>query len=244
MMEEGAGAQSGPTQEEYAAVGKTIGKILLSLHTQPLSEDTKHPNSKGYKTFDWWKVRLEVMAFIFAIAYAFITYFQWRDAGHTFQQAQRPWVGPSFPVDNSTDAVFDKIESGVPYRWHYRIKNYGNSPALHSIGHARTFAGSIQTINWNDVKQQIESLDLPENLQSTLFNGQEYPDAGVSNRPLPDALLEQVNSGLALVVLGGRILYLDKFREQHTTTWCVIYVPPEPGKLPGFHSCPVPMKAD
>jgi hypothetical protein len=42
----------------------------------------------------WWKSALEVIAIPFAIGYAIISYFQWRDAAHNFRGDERAWLGP------------------------------------------------------------------------------------------------------------------------------------------------------
>ena len=95
--------QHNPAVEDQAysnnATDPASGKMALDFHVRPSPKQQPGPQKKRYQSFDWWKSRLEVAAYIFAVVYAVITYFQWRDLRHNFMVDERAWVkiGSNFP---------------------------------------------------------------------------------------------------------------------------------------------------
>ena len=166
-----------------------------------------------------------------------------------FEAGQRAWVGVLFPTDDDHEGFFDPIIPGRQPVFHYKFKNFGNSPALHVIQHGSGWIiqpGSGGGIDWSSVKKRIDSLVLIQAIDDTIFNGDTVSlEPGAVNVGFPTDIA-QINSGTALVILAGRIEYWDTFEgtNVHHTTWCVIYVPPAPGKFPGYRSCPIQSQAD
>jgi hypothetical protein len=203
-------------------------------------QDSRSEQLRTARRLNW----ITVVGVAGAIVYAIITYYQWQDQRIDFKRSQRPWVGPVMPVDASTETMFDRIEVNVPIRWHYKIRNYGNSPALNSTLHSRVFFIDPVNVNWNEVQADIDNLEIFKDLPITLFNGQESVNYGISEHPITDSVLTRIKSQQIMVILGGKIQYFDEFREKHTTTFCVIYRHSDPGKFPGSISCPVIPIAD
>jgi hypothetical protein len=222
---------------------KELGKSLLQTLTKTNELLGGHPgkDEKWYRTFKGWKSAFEFAAIFFAMGYACVTYRQWQDAGLNFKVSQRPWVGPDFPLRADGVPIISQVGPNQNYRWDYLFKNYGNSPALRARGHSRTYLLFRGNMNWEEVKKDIENLELLQNSETTIFNNEEAPDSGVSRIPLSLENSNEVQNGSALIVLGGRIEYFDEAGARHNTTWCIIYVPNPIGTKPAvrWHSCPI-----
>jgi hypothetical protein len=85
-------------------------------------------NSPWYKTLNGWKVRLEVIAIPFAIGYAVVTYFQWRDLRHNFQVDERAWIKVR-PVKELKD-IEGVNDTSKPIGWPITVSNIGKSVAF------------------------------------------------------------------------------------------------------------------
>jgi hypothetical protein len=64
--------------------------------TTPIPHVSRTPSAANESnkkwSLDWWKSRIEFVAFLFAIGYACVTYCQWRDANRNFTIEQRAFV--------------------------------------------------------------------------------------------------------------------------------------------------------
>jgi hypothetical protein len=233
--------QSTSQNKDYAAVRQ----LLLALNFKPAPASQEKPDKRWYKTLKWWKTLFEIIGICSAIVYAGITYRQWLDAGLNFKLAQRPWVGPEFPVRMSGDPIISEVGPNQRFRWDYVFKNYGNSPALRTRGHARSYI-LREDGHWPEIKKDIETLYLPPDSEFTVFTGAEASDSGVSRIALSPELNTEIKDGKSLIVLGGRIEYFDEAGAKHNTTWCIIYIPDPVGTKPAarWHSCPINPVAD
>src|SRR5207253_7074434 len=84
---------------------------------------------------------LEIVAIPFAIGYAFVTYFQWRDANRNFRIDQRPWIKVELiPSESTGQQVTITTTVGSFLTIPVRIKNIGKTPAESITG---TFAIQI-----------------------------------------------------------------------------------------------------
>jgi hypothetical protein len=139
--------EGAPTQEDYASVGKTF----LDLHIPSPQQNTEKPQKAWYKTLDWWKKVLEIIAIPFAIAYAIVTYCQWRDIRHNFQVDERAWIKARTDEDiagvyvNSVPVPWNGDTATFPL-WTVRLTNIGKSVAtdIHSDG-ILEILGNMQT---------------------------------------------------------------------------------------------------
>ncbi|MEZ2347634.1 hypothetical protein [Terriglobus sp. RCC_193] len=189
--------------------------------------------------------------FIAAILSVYFVYQTLEDANKNFQADKRPWIGVELPLgDKSELKVFDEIQAGQKIEWVLPWKNYGNSPALDV--HERlelllTGPGSggwDGTVDWRDVQNKIETLSMPPEVSSQLFNGQILPGHGASDTIVDQVIADRVNAGLQRAILGGRVIYYDEFQNRHETTVCVRYVAPGEGHPAGWTQCPLKTIAD
>jgi hypothetical protein len=89
--------------------------------TQTNTEQAKYP---WYTTLEGWKIIAELIAIPFAIGYAVVTYFQWKDLRHNFEVDQRALVKIGFDIPNAIDPVATLGALQVT------ALNTGKSPAL------------------------------------------------------------------------------------------------------------------
>jgi hypothetical protein len=69
-----------PTEEEYAA----LGRVFIATYGHSPESRTEKPKKKWYRKSKWWKDSLKVAGILSAIAYAIVTYLQWKDLQHNF----------------------------------------------------------------------------------------------------------------------------------------------------------------
>lgn len=191
------------------------GETSAILESRPCPQATNKPKEMWYRTVQGWKDRLEIVAFLFAIGYAIITYFQWRDVSKNFRTDERAWVVPS-------DAIDEKTSTGETY-FKVTFKNSGHTPAL------RTHAWIGTTPDFNKIpdrdpiviKGQIDSLVLaPEGTGNT------------STPPFPDEVIDSIRHGARLYIY-GTVAYGDVFGKDHWSQFCFY-----PGfDMKGFGPC-------
>jgi hypothetical protein len=232
-------------------------QITTSVSNPMPTKETKTKTQCKPSETPWWKVMLDCVAVgVGVYAALFIYKGQWdasltanKIAAANFIAGQRPWLGVIDPEDVEHETFFDPIEPNAFYRFHYRFRNYGNSPALHIRQRGTTWVeiNPANKVNWDKVTDKIDNLTLVEGIEMTTFGGASSPAApGTSLAILDNRTVEQINALNYTVILGGRIEYMDSFAGSaaHNTTWCVVYVPPILGKYPGWRSCPIKTKAD
>lgn len=71
---------------------RAIGQPGTPPKVNPSPTDTPKSEQGRYKTVEWWKPRLEVVALMFGIGYAIVTYCMWRDSNANFRVDQRAWI--------------------------------------------------------------------------------------------------------------------------------------------------------
>jgi hypothetical protein len=210
------------TQDES---GASEGVDLSALHVGPTSKHPPKTGGKWHRPFAWWKTRTEFAAYFFAIAYAIITFFQWKDARLTFQLDQRPWVGVVFPDTFALDG------SSIPVV--VKIQNTGKTPA-------RAIEGDLVATVWTrgeDTKLGDFSSGRPHN---RVYSGAIFPSdsvqmtISVSNYGaegqqtiVPDeSLRHDIANGKRYIMYFGRITYSDTFNVRHWTQFCTGSTPP------------------
>jgi hypothetical protein len=156
-------------------------------------------------TYRTVKDLLETVAFIFAIGYAVVTFFQWQDARRNFKTDERAWVLPLVPSAEKTD-------SGDTY-FKIPFKNTGHTPALrvHAwIGTTPNFAAIPNTdpiATGNDVDSSVVA---PDGIGNT----------STMQTPFKDISLDPIRHGARLYIY-GTIAYNDVFGIAHWSQFCV-----------------------
>lgn len=90
----------------------------------PAPHQSDNPEHPWYKTLQGWKAFVEVVAIPFAIFYAVVTYFQWRDLRQNFRIEQHAWIviSHSWPDAN-------QIKEGSSVKSTVLITNTGKTAA-------------------------------------------------------------------------------------------------------------------
>jgi hypothetical protein len=101
-------------------------QFALTPKVPPSPTYRKQTDKPWYKTTSGWKTLLEMIAIPFAIGYAIVTYWQWRDLRYNFEVDQRSWVkiGCPWPPLNGTQPVTVNAE----------LTNFGKSPVTGLYG--------------------------------------------------------------------------------------------------------------
>jgi hypothetical protein len=232
---------NGPRQNEIPAVGDAghtgkksydaQGQMPAPSEVNSTSSPNNRPEHEWYRALQRWKPLAEIIAIVFAIFYAVVTFLQWRDAHQALIVSARPWIG----MDTLTSTI--TAEAGQPLSWHVMFKNYGASPALHMSLRTRVLLATPDI----DLPKAFRELEItpPGPVESTLFNGQEMPNPGFSGyQNLADDQAKAVNGGTIGVVLLGKVVYQDQFGAQHLTTFCRIYNPAKDKISAGMIVCP------
>src|ERR1700733_1465549 len=193
--------QTTENTEETNREDDTSGRqILASLHLGPSPKTAYKPNEKWYQTFDGWKSRIELLAFVFAIGYAVVTYFQWRDSRHNFLVDERAWLAVDPPTETG---------KGVPFKLTMPIRNTGKTPA-------KSVAVKFDSLPFlsNEEPKFIFKGDplpfgpnAPNAFHVFAYNGQANED----NEGVPDGYIQYAY---------GSVAYQDVFTGKHWITYC------------------------
>lgn len=162
------------------------------------------PREKS-KAADWVMIFLTVLVVIAAFWSAFIFQGQLTAARDTLVIAQRPWLG----IDSSPAIVVE----GAHWKIVFRVKNYGPSPALHSVFASGTdnapidFSAAERTIKQACARGEALTND-PEGHGYTIFPGSSQPQ---------DITIDRSQTAVYLL---GCLTYLDQFGALHHTRFC------------------------
>jgi hypothetical protein len=183
---------------------------LVAPNLRPRPKKGGQAGKKWYQTFTGWKPIIEVVGIVFGIAYAIVTYCQWRDANRNFKAGQRAWIlieefrlnGPLQP------SVFNPIK--------VTMKNYGQSPALYK---SQEFTFSFEGTG-------CKSTTGPQGVKShrVMAQGQEAEVASLGITLTPECL-QALATGKATLKISGIVSYQDIFHRTHTTEACAQYDP-------------------
>jgi hypothetical protein len=75
----------------------------------------------GLNVFSWKTV--ERLALLSGIAYAVVTYVQWKDIGNNFKMDERAWIGPA-------KISLTHLQAPDPISTSVGLTNFGKTPAL------------------------------------------------------------------------------------------------------------------
>jgi hypothetical protein len=207
---------------------KTTDGIVTSLpKVDPAPPHSDAPDNKWNKTLKGWKPTLECFGIIFAIAYAFITYCQWRDANRNFRLDERAWVAPihacfepAITTSLNTDGCGKENSEDTRMQFKVIYKNSGKTFALNSDS----------SINITTDQNQIQ---MPS--EGTKFRGLFIQEAIGSVAYGPITVDEINNFGYRAVYIYGKIWYDDIFKGRHWTEFCFIHRGPKGNT---FVTCP------
>jgi len=181
----------------------------------PTPSNTDQSKKSWYKSLQRWRTVLEIVAIPFAVLYAIVTCFQWRDLRHNFQTEQRAWLvqKATFPDDNGIKHGVGNVPIAT-----VNISNSGKTPA--------------KSINW-----QI-GLEIPRSAEEVQFDYSSSNGGGFSNLLNPntgplftrvklngDHILTQTDAddllnGRRYIAVYGKGHYNDIFESTHWFTFC------------------------
>jgi hypothetical protein len=113
-----------PQHQPYGEGDTTQGQPALKSHIPAAPPYSEKPEKPWYKTLSGWKSIAELIAIPFAIGYAVVTYFQWKDLRHNFEVDQRALVKITFGIPTTVPTI--GAMDAVPVT----VLNIGKSPAL------------------------------------------------------------------------------------------------------------------
>jgi len=176
-----------------------------AFHAQvpPAPGNTQQSNNPWYKTLNGWKTVLEIAALPFAISYAVVTYFQWKDLRDHFEIEQRAWI----KVECSL--LGEEIpRTTVPMK----ITNFGKSPTLRVVVIGRSAVIS----NNNSPSFQPQKGDMLAHFAS-LFPNDTIPFP--INHVLSEIEISSLTRGDSYLAIFGQAAYVDQFG-WHWTRFC------------------------
>jgi hypothetical protein len=230
---------------------------------------TRNPNAKWYnstewwkhRSLEWWKDRLEVVAIVFGVFYAIVTFLMWHDSHKNFALDQRAWLG----IYNEKTQISQSKNNDLPGIKHisFWVRNSGRTPALNIDGFVIvTTAAYDQPVpnyetlmaahGWTEKTQGItyhhpkpgEPYVLGQNIVigDIVAPGSEGPFDIDFNAIKDNTLNREAPDGSTLwVYVLGAFTYDDIYKHdwtyesaRHKTTFCLVnHMPYE-----GFASCP------
>lgn len=216
----GYGPKYNPASEGDSAPGE-----LAPLKDEKIKASPKNayqPKNPWYKTLEGWYYFFAIFGIPFAIAYAIVTYLQWRDLRSNFRTDQRAWL--TRRVDRSPP-VF--LELGKRISLDVVIANIGKTPA-------RNLNGSV-VLDLLD-SDQNPSFDYSGDRPRVYFTNQlivpgdsTHVGAHVIKRSsigspggdvLTDNDVKQFSKGALHAVIHGKIYFDDIFSHQHWYSFC------------------------
>ena len=162
-----------------------------------------------------WKI-LQTLALVSGIAYAIVTYLQWRDINENFKIDERAWIA-------LTKIMLTHMQAPDPINVSISIVNSGRTPALgiseKCILHAAEGLISIDRYAENPVEKAggpVSSFTLFPSVRMELPVATGYTDA---------LGIESVNNGKTVLYAFCTIEYSDIFKAIHHTRFCGRYLP-------------------
>jgi hypothetical protein len=176
----------------------------------PTPRDPDQSEKSWYKTMQGWKTTLEIVAIPFAIVYAVVTVYQWRDLRHNFEVDQRAWVKPK--VLWPKDMMDDKVT--------VMVNNLGQS-----VVDSTSMDAKIEILDRASQPSFAQSGIHTAAIFETLFPKDEnsitvmrFSPEGKES-PLTDKEIKALSQGDDYAVIWGYILYHDQFGV-HWTRFC------------------------
>ena len=229
-----------PEQAANHERDSTRGEKSFTAHIEPTPQKQSETDKPWYKTFQGWKLRLEILAIAAGIWYAWVTYNQWHDSNRNFRIDQRPWIKvelvPSDPGGSQQVSVSATVGNllTIPVR----VKNIGKTPAESiTATFALQIAGKDDALflppdmnNPPHVEHPTHKIGLTHVNTGTIFPDQfhDWPISKVDNSkigdsqpvPVTQAEVDLLRQGSAIVYIEGTVSYWDEFGTKHWTRSC------------------------
>lgn len=216
-IETGNRPQSTPSQDAKSRKSE----IPFSSKSGPDTDNENRVATRWYQSPRWWsgllkisKRGLEALGILFAIGYAIVTYFEWKDLRHNFEVEQRAWI----KAEVNMPATLDPKDVVVVV-----ARNIGKSPAL-------KFQGGVifEVVDANrppsfppgrvQMRQSAGRMIFPSDSIS-FESGLTPTPPDMISQPLTPAEIRSLSSGDAYLVAFGTLVYQDQFG-QHWTRFC------------------------
>lgn len=190
-------------QEETNGKGNSVpNSTPININIYPTPKHPNDPQYKWYKSPQRWKFIFEVISVFALVAYAIVTFYQWRDLRHNFMIDNRAWVMP-FEYKRTTDFTKNVVGANLFY------KNTGKTPALD----LQVFVG------WATGDTLIPKRDIPSDNSPKFALA---PDGVGNSAPnIPTAVVKGVMNGNPGGFIFGTIWYKDVFGYAHWNQYCV-----------------------
>ena len=182
------------------------------------ADQEKEHSIQGWKEFNWWKERGELLAFVAAIVIMVINFRQWRDAHEQLAEArkaykldERAWVNP-YQTTRWSDNGFTNS-----FYYILRFKNIGRTPAVH------VFASIAVADSDNFTRIPKISTIAPTNVSTQpLFPNTENQ---VQSALMPISVLANAVNKKTVLYVFGAIVYDDIFGKNHWIRYCWVTDP-------------------
>jgi hypothetical protein len=178
---------------------------------QPTPPLTEEPFQCRYEPAPKWKDKLEAVALVAAILYAFVAYGQWREMHHSLLVDQRAWMIP-------TESKFSQLEINKMVKIESTIRNNGHTPALNVT------ADGICDY-WKD--RPTPTMDkFPKAVNAapiTTGSGAGFAFSCQTLIANDQPTLDQIKNGQIHTRVYATIWYEDIFGHHHWSMFCAIY---------------------
>ncbi len=156
-----------------------------------------------------WRRILEVTAWLAAIGYALVTYFQWRDIRNNFIVDQRAWVSARQFLLTS------ELDETSAFRARVFIQNTGKTPAIDfMVQNAMALSDHVPPcFQWKQTSTAPNRGILPPNLTDYLIQ------ANLRTPPSQDVVKRYREHKMDLYFY-GMARYKDVFGKDHWTQFC------------------------
>lgn len=158
---------------------------------------------QGWKEFNWWKERGELVAFLAAVIIMVITYHEWQDMRQEHMLDERAWL----MVSDFSQMVSEKNDFVT---FNIIAKNTGKTPAI-NVQSAMFWAKRLDLIPQRDERPnpQVNSWNIP-------------PDGGnrAESPPVTTDMMQGVANGVPFYMY-GTFWYDDIFKRHHWSQFCV-----------------------
>jgi hypothetical protein len=173
------------------------------------------------RTFHGWRSLFECVAIPFAIGYAVVTYFQWRDLRTNFVIDQRAWLGV-------TEAIAGPIRETM--RFSPILVNCGKTVALDVVhrGGWKPFPKSVVP----DIEEEISKN--PDFVDGVMFPSGKRELSNALPNSLTKEDADKLAEGSLVLYVFADVRYRDIFGNKRGTRFCLM-LDPEPNK---FVPCP------
>lgn len=195
-----------PNQEHGGVPGAASG--LGDSKPAPTHEPS--PKKKWYGSFKRWKSAIQVSGIIAGIAYAVVTWLQWRDLRDNFRLDQQAWI-----------AIKTVTLKRNPTHVEIVIQNVGKTPAAHAKMRISALVTHSTVSSRSDSDSGFDLTLAPQqgHVGDIYLWIPEYSGPGSKE----EAAYVVIASGMDTLKVTAAITYFDLFGSPHSTGYCGQY---------------------